>query len=139
MDDPVGWLDHPRALASWTAVIDDAPVGQVTMSSADPDEDAARVWIAHTGEEASKLAIIVRLFVDPEHRTVGAGRMLMVAALNHAHQLGRSAALDVMVKDRKAIRLYERLGGKRLGDIVHHHGNDLTESAAVFVFSRSTC
>lgn len=134
--DPAGWLNHPRALASWTAVIEDVPVGQVTLTSADPDEDAARIWADRTGGQASELAVVVRLFVDPEHRTVGAGRMLIAAALDHARALGRSVALDVMAKDRDAIRLYERLGGQRLGDVVHRHSADLAEQAVVFAFPK---
>jgi ribosomal protein S18 acetylase RimI-like enzyme len=74
------------------------------------------------------------LFVDPEHRTVGAGRMLMTAALDHASSVGRSVALDVMAKDRGAIRLYERLGGQRLGETVHFYGTDSVEPSLVFAF-----
>lgn len=38
-----------------------------------------------------------------------------------------------MEKDRAAIRLYERLGAKRIGSITHHHSDGLREPAAVYV------
>ena len=134
VSDPIGWLDYPQALASWTAVLDDGPVGQVALASANSDNDTARVWAECTGGIPSELAVVVRLFVDIENRAVGAGRMLMAAALDHAHSLGCSVALDVMAKDRAAIRLYERCGGQRLGYVAHHYGDGLTERAIIFGF-----
>lgn len=132
--DPVGWLEHPQALRSWTATVDGAPIGQVTLTEADPGDDAARAWAEQTGGSVTDLAIVVRLFVDPKHRTVGAGRLLMAAVLDHARTIGRSVALDVMAKDRAAIRLYERLGARRVSEVVHQHGDDLAEPAVVFAF-----
>lgn len=132
--DPIGWLEHPQALRSWTAVLDEAPIGQVTLTEADPDGDAARAWTEQTGGSAADLAIVVRLFVDPDHRSVSAGRLLMVTALDHARRVGRSVALDVMAKDQAAVRLYERLGGRQIGEVTHHHGDGLTEPAIVLDF-----
>lgn len=132
--DPVGWLEHPHALRSWTAVVDGAPVGQVTLTEADPGDDAARTWAERTGGSVVDLAIVVRLFVDPKHRAAGAGRLLMVAVLDCARDIGRSVALDVMAKDRAAIKLYERLGARRLGSVIHRHSEGLTEPATVFDF-----
>lgn len=134
--DPRAWLEHPHAIRSWTAVVDDAPVGQITLTSADPDDDTARIWTEHTGGLTSELIVIARLFVDPDHRTIGVGRKLMHAALDHARNLARPVALDVMAKDRDAIRLYERLGGHRLGKITHRHTSGRGESGFVFAFSR---
>lgn len=132
--DPVGWLDHAQALQSWTAVVNDVPIGQVTLTEADPNDDAARAWTEQTDGSVADLAIVVRLFVDPDFRSVSAGRLLMVAALDHARLIRRSVALDVMAKDRAAIRLYERLGGRRIGEVAHHHGDGLTEPAIVLDF-----
>lgn len=132
--DPVGWLDHPHALQSWTAVVAGVPIGQVTLVIADPDDDAAQTWTDETGGSVADLAIVVRLFVDPDRRSVGAGRLLMAAALDHANQTRRSVALDVMAKDQAAIRLYEQLGARRIGAVTHHHGDGLTEPAVVFAF-----
>lgn len=133
--DPVAWLKHPHALQSWTAVVKGSPIGQVTLTEADPHDDAARAWLEKTDGSPGELAILVRLFVEPAHRSSGAGRLLMTAALDHAYHVGRAVALDVMSKDAAAIRLYERLGAHRIGEIVHHHSDGLTEPAIVFAFS----
>lgn len=66
--DREGWLRHPNELQSWTADEDDKPIGQITLTSATPDDDAALVWHEQTGGEIGRLAIPVRLFVDPGHR-----------------------------------------------------------------------
>lgn len=131
---PFAWLDHPHALHNWTALVDDVPVGQVTLTNASFDDEAGATWVAHTGGSVTDLAIIVRLFVDPDRRVMGAGRSLIEAALTYGTRIGRSVALDVMKKDQAAIRLYERLGGRRLGEVTHHYGDGLAEPAVVFDF-----
>jgi hypothetical protein len=40
--DPEAWLRHNHELQSWTAVEDGKPIGQVTLTHAVPDGDAAR-------------------------------------------------------------------------------------------------
>ena len=131
--DPEAWLRHPRELRSWVAEVDGRPVGQVILTSTRPDDDAARLWREDTGADIADLVILARLFVDPDHRRVGAGQLLVRAAFDHAHAHGNAVAFDVMAKDRAAIRLYERLGARRLGTTVHHHSDGLTEPAVVYV------
>jgi GNAT superfamily N-acetyltransferase len=133
--DPEGWLRHPNELENWTAVEDDQPIGQITLTRAVPEDDAARAWQEHTGVDIDRLAIPVRLFVHPDHRGTGAGRLLMEAALEFARTRGLAIAFDVMLKDRAAIRLYERLGAQHIADLTHHFGDGLTEPAAVYVVS----
>ncbi|MDR7383595.1 GNAT family N-acetyltransferase [Promicromonospora iranensis] len=135
--DPEGWLRHPNELQSWTAVEDDRPIGQITLTRAVPEDDAARVWQEHTGGDIDRLAIPVRLFVDPDYRGSGAGRLLMEAALDLARSQGLAIAFDVMLKDRTAIRLYERLGAVYIADLNHRYGDGLTEPAAVYVVSHN--
>jgi GNAT superfamily N-acetyltransferase len=136
--DPEGWLRHPNELQSWTAVRDDTPIGQVTLARGEPNDDAASAWHEHTGGDVDRLAIPARLFVDPDHRGSGAGRLLMEAALDFARALGFAVALDVMLKDRAAIKLYERLGAKRISDVTHQYGDGLTEVGAVYVVPTSS-
>lgn len=131
--DPEGWLRHNHELRSWTAVEDGQPIGQVTLTSATPDDDAARAWQEHDGGDIERLAIPARLFVDPDHRGSGAGRLLMEAAVDFARTRGLAIAFDVMLKDRAAIRLYEHLGAVRIADVSHEYGDSLTEPAAVYV------
>lgn len=130
--DPQGWLHHPRELSSWTAEIAGQPIGQITLTGASSEDDAAQLWLKDTGGDISALAIPIRLFVDPDHRGVGAAGLLMTKALERARSLDRPVAFDVMTKDRAAIRLYERLGARRLGEIVHRHSGGLAEPAIVY-------
>jgi ribosomal protein S18 acetylase RimI-like enzyme len=131
--DPEGWLRHNHELQSWTAVEDGQPIGQITLTRAVPEDDAARAWHDHAGGDIDGLAIPVRLFVDPDHRGSGAGRLLMEAAFEFAQAQGLAIAFDVMLKDKAAIRLYERLGAQRIATLTHSYGDGLTEPAAVYV------
>lgn len=133
VDKPVNWLRHPRELRSWTADVDGKAVGQITLTEAATHDDAARVWQERTGGDIAGLTIPVRLFVDPDHRRSGAGRLLMQTAVDFARSHGLAVAFDVMLKDKAAIRLYERLGARHLADLTHHYGDCLTEPAAVYV------
>lgn len=131
--EPQRWLQHPQELRSWTAELAGWPTGQITLTSASADDDAARVWQEHTGGDIARLAIPARLFVDPARRGTGAGLQLIRTAVQYAHDLGYCIAFDVMEKDAAAIRVYERMGATRLSSITHHHGDGLTEPAAVFM------
>lgn len=134
VDDPSAWLRPQGEIASWVAEASSEPIGQVSLTSATAVDDAARVWCARTGSDAARLALLTRLFVDPDHRSCGAGRVLVEKAVDHARTSGLAVALDVMEKDRAAIRLYESLGARRLGAVTHHHGEGLAEPAAVYAF-----
>ena len=120
-------------VGSWTATYDGQPIGQVSVTRAATSDDAATLWQEATGGEIDRLAIPVRLFVDPAHRQRGAGGLLMQAAHSYAADHGLTLVFDVMLKDRAAIRLYESLGCQRLGTIQHRHSDGLTEPAAVYV------
>lgn len=130
--DPEGWLRHDNELQSWTAIEDGEAVGQITLTSATPEDETTRVWRNHTGGDIQRLAIPARLFVDIDHRAGGTGRRLMEAALDLAQERGLSVAFDVMLKDRAAIRLYERLGAKRIAEVAHRFGDDRAEPAAIY-------
>ncbi|SHW12946.1 Uncharacterised protein [Mycobacteroides abscessus subsp. abscessus] len=56
----------------------------------------------------------------------------MRAARAFADEHDLMVAFDVMLKDRDAIRLYEKLGYQRLGTVAHEHGGGKTEEAAVY-------
>ena len=131
--DPENWLRHDRELQSWTAVEDETPIGQIALIRAEPGDDAAHIWQEKTGGEFDDLTIPVRLFVHPDHRGTGAGELLMKAATSFARSRGLAVAFDVMLKDRAAIRLYERLGAHRIATMNHRYGNGLFEPAAVYI------
>jgi len=130
---PALWLTPTRELAAWTALFDGARIGHISLVKASHDDDAAVLWQQATGRDISTLAIPVRLFVDPQHRQRGAGKLLMLSAHAFASDHGFAMAFDVMVKDKDAIRLYEAFGCQRLGFITHEHSDGQTEPAAVYV------
>src|SRR5262245_7276361 len=129
---PRAWLTPPREIAAWTALAPGGPIGQISLTRPADDDDAAILWQRTTGGDISQLVIHVRLFVDPQHRRLGAGAKLMVAAQKYAMVHDLAMAFDVMLKDQAAIQLYEAAGSKRLGIIDHHHSDGQTEPAAVY-------
>jgi ribosomal protein S18 acetylase RimI-like enzyme len=131
--DPKGWLRHDRELQSWAAIDNGNPIGQITLARAVPDDDAAKSWREHTAHSVDRLAIPIRLFVDPDHRGAGVGQLLMEAALDFARSQNLSVAFEVMLKDEAAIRLYERLGAERIATLTHAYGDGAGEPAAVYV------
>lgn len=134
VEHPRAWLTPPRQLAAWTALVSDTPVGHIALVKANRDDDAAAMWLRSEAEgELESVAIPVRLFVDPEHRRLGAANQLMAAVFEYAHAHGLVLVLDVMLKDQAAIALYERLGCRRLGTIDHHHSDGLIEPAVIYV------
>ncbi|MFD6448394.1 GNAT family N-acetyltransferase [Promicromonospora sp. NPDC060204] len=129
---PRAWLHHQHELRSWVAVEDKETIGQIMLTGATFDNDAACLWHEQTGGSIEQLAIPARLFVDPNHRGTGAGRLLMEAAVTFARLQKLAVAFGVMLKDHSAIRLYERLGAHRVGNLTHHYNSGLTEPAAVY-------
>lgn len=70
-----------------------------------------------TGVEASGLAVVARLFVDPERRGRGVGMTLLEAAVEATIAAGRYPILDVWTELDGAIALYERAAWLRLGEV----------------------
>lgn len=66
------------------------------------------------GVEASGLAVVARLFVDPERRGLGIGMTLLEASVEATIAAGRHPILDVWTELDDAIALYERAGWMRL-------------------------
>lgn len=128
---------HPDGLvAAWVAEIEGecrgedagdgvgeghAVVGHVALTEPSSG-DRGEVGRLAPGLEHEEFGLLCRLFVAPEARGAGAGRRLVEAAMVRARIRGLPLVLDVMVKDRAAIRLYERLGWRHIGDSVHHGG-----------------
>lgn len=115
---PRAWLTDPGFLRSWVAERDGALLGQVSLAAPEEAETIA-LWRERTERDIDEVAVLARLFVSPEARGLGTGEALTRAVMEHAREHDTALVLDVMAKDRAAIRLYERLGWERLGDIVH--------------------
>jgi ribosomal protein S18 acetylase RimI-like enzyme len=82
-------------------------------------EGTVSLW-RHKSEEAEeRIGVLVRLFVVREARKHAVGERLMRAAMDDAKQSSIRLVLDVMTKDTAAIRLYERLGWRYIGEVSH--------------------
>ena len=85
------------ALAELVAVRDGEVIGMATLYPRGPRTG----WIS-------------KLFVDPEHRGIGAGRALLAAITDEARGWGlRRIGLSTLPILRDAVRLYESSGWKR--------------------------
>ncbi|WSC96815.1 GNAT family N-acetyltransferase [Streptomyces sp. NBC_01754] len=116
---PQEWLTAAEALQAWVAVADGDVVGHVSVNRP-AGEGAVGLWNQRAGADESEVGVLARLFVLPEARKQSVGERLVQAAQAYADRHGLRLVLDVMVKDRSAVRLYRRLGWEEIGRIVHH-------------------
>jgi len=128
---PEEWLTPRGMINAWVAVKSGTVIGHVTVSRP-ADEPAVSLWVERSGESASSVAVLARLFVVPEARNVAAGEGLVRAAVDYARGEGIRLVLDVLAKDAAAIRLYTRLGWKSIGSAVHAYG--VRQEAEAFCF-----
>ncbi|WP_424185419.1 GNAT family N-acetyltransferase [Actinokineospora sp. G85] len=133
VDDPRAWLVSDALLIAFVATSGTSVVGHVGVSRPGPGDDAAALWANHPEHDGSPIAVLGRLFVDPRARGEQVGERLVRAAMNHAGEHDLRLVLDVMTKDRAAIRLYERLGWTRIGEAQHHFGAGESITALCFV------
>jgi ribosomal protein S18 acetylase RimI-like enzyme len=82
-------------------------------------EGAVALWTDRSDNAKDEIAVLGRLFVHPDARSVALGERLTRTAMKWATEAGRRLVLDVMEKDQGAIRLYERLGWTEFGRITH--------------------
>ena len=110
---------------AWVAELAGEVIGHICLTEP-TDTDAAAVMFRETVEGAAvDIAVLGRLFVHPEARRHRAGELLTRAAMDHAASAGLRLVLDAMEKDQAAIRLYERLGWRRIGTTDHDSGHGL--------------
>ena len=127
VNDPLAWLALPNPIGAWTAELDGRPVGHVALTEPTADDEAPRLFARQIGPEPT--AVLGRLFVAPAARGRGVAGQLATVAMRAATFAGRRAVLDVMQKDRLAIRLYERLGWCVLGEFSHRYGDNQSATA----------
>ena len=126
----IDFLSSPSTLAAWVAesVSEEAatptpespkPTSKIlghvsltlpTPSSTDP---AVLLWRAQSPSEP--IAVLERLFVDPEARGQGLAAKLLRVASEEAKERGMRVVLLALVKDEMAMRLYERVGWREFG------------------------
>jgi ribosomal protein S18 acetylase RimI-like enzyme len=129
---PEKWLSPVGLLSAWVAVIDDRVVGHVAVAQPSTEE-AVALWIERSGASSDSVGVLARLFVLPEARKKSVGELLVRATTEYAGNHGLRLVLDVMTKDRSAIRLYERLGWQQIGNIAHHFGEGQQIDALAYV------
>ncbi|MGL5829866.1 MAG: GNAT family N-acetyltransferase [Angustibacter sp.] len=136
VDDPLAWLDLPNAIGAWTAELDGRPVGHIALTEPGPGDEAPHLLAQQHGSEPT--AVLGRLFVSPSARGQGLAEQLTRTAMDAATAAGRRAVLDVMLKDRSAIRLYRRLGWRAIGSFEHSVAPGNAHSAVAMAYERST-
>lgn len=92
------------------------------------------MWLEQSGDTADQLAVCARLFIAPEARGQRLGEQLMRTAFDYSRAHGLRVVLDVMTKDKAAIRLYERMGMHRIGTARHAYGEGQEIDAVCYVF-----
>jgi len=130
--DPEAWLRPEDVLASWVAEADHQVVGHVAVMSPN-GEDAVSLWTRQSGGSYERIAVLGRLFVTKSARKRALGEELMRTAMSYAQARGLRLVLDVMTKDTAAIRLYERLGWRKIGETTHRYGDGQQTSALCYV------
>lgn len=132
--DPRGWLALGDQGQAWVAAAGERIVGHIGLGP-DADDGAAAAWKAWNGRDGHRVASISRLFVAPGARRHGVARALMARAAEAARVRDWALVLDVMEKDRAAIRLYERTGWVRIGKLPHEFGGGKRVPALVYALS----
>ncbi|WP_432052076.1 N-acetyltransferase family protein [Streptomyces xiamenensis] len=122
VDRPEQWLNAPGMISAWVAELDGHIVGHVAVGSATTEE--VQGILHEQRKPVDNPAFLMRLFVSPATRRRSIGERLVATAVDFAEAQGLSLILDVMAKDEAAIRLYERLGWRQIGESSHSFGDD---------------
>jgi ribosomal protein S18 acetylase RimI-like enzyme len=131
--DPQAWLRPPGVLAAWVAELDGVVVGHVAVTRSQGD-GAVPVWQRLSGEPEEGIGVLARLYVTRAARGHALGERLLRQAMAYARAHGLRLVLDVVKKDASAIRLYERLGWERIGEVTHPFGPGGQSVAACYVW-----
>jgi GNAT superfamily N-acetyltransferase len=127
-EDLSAFLAPPGAYGSWVADRDGDVAGHIALLPRGVPS-ALELASSALGRPADKLAVVARLFVSPQARGQGAGRLLLDAATAEATSRGLWPVLDVDADLAPAIALYESRGWVRAGMITarFRDGHSLTE------------
>ncbi|MFB7647214.1 GNAT family N-acetyltransferase [Streptomyces sp. NPDC056084] len=130
--DPQAWLRSDDVMAAWVAEAEGEIVGHIALMRPQ-GEEAVSLWIEQTGDNEEHVVVLARLFVVRAAREHATGRSLVEAAMAYANAKGLRLVLDVMTKDAAAMRLYERLGWREIGEATHHYGSGQSIQAVCYV------
>lgn len=144
----IEFLSSPSTLAAWVATpspaelsdSDQAPqaaeiIGHVALISPSSSDPAVALWYAQNHPEP--IAVLERLFVDPDARGQGLAQKLLRTVSEEAARRGLKAVLFALVKDFGAMRLYEREGwvefGRSMYAYADHEGRETEMEAVCYV------
>ena len=132
VDFPRDWVELSDAIGQWTALLDGEPVGHVALMPPSAGDAAPALLLQRQEAASARIAVLARLFVDPRARRRKAAKRLLDVVENKALEDGLIPVLDVMKKDRAAIRLYESRGWEVLGTIDHPVPESASEPGYAF-------
>ncbi len=100
------WQDFLKNM--WFALVDNKVIGMIGL-------------IRNVGEPSKHTAHIVSFWVKPEYRGQGVGKALIQALQEHAKINNiRKLYLQVAVTQESAIKLYEKMGFEKVGQLKEH-------------------
>lgn len=144
----VEFLSSPSTLAAWVATPSPAEfsgnnsnvqsakiMGHVALTSPSTSDPAVALWYGQKRPEP--IAVLERLFVDPEARGQGLAQKLLRTVSEEAEKRGLKAVLFALIKDAGAMRLYERKGwvefGRSMYAYTDHEGRQTEMEAVCYV------
>lgn len=114
--DPIRWLVGKRELAAGVARDAASSIqGHVALHRV-VEGPASDLWTRAAGIGQERLVALSRLIVSPTYRRQRLGEALANAATRYVHELGARPVLDVAQDSVAAIRFYECLGWRRVGE-----------------------
>ncbi|KAF2210579.1 hypothetical protein CERZMDRAFT_85912 [Cercospora zeae-maydis SCOH1-5] len=119
---------HP----AWVAAVDDKIVGHVAIGKAKTSDVSVALW-RETHQQDIAIAVLERLFVDPDHRGSGVAAKLMQAAVAWSAKEELRLVLFALAKDVGAAKLYERLGWVQFGTATYRYGDGQEMDAWCYV------
>ncbi|HWC21058.1 MAG TPA: GNAT family N-acetyltransferase [Flexivirga sp.] len=102
------FLKRPTEIRAWIAELDGAPVGHVSVTSAD-DDTIGKAWAAAHNVELSEIRCVAVFFSDITKAGQGIGSRLLATATEFAMADGYPA-LDVVAAHETPVNLYLRRG-----------------------------
>lgn len=123
VENALSFLKGPCIGPAWVAERAGGIVGQASIGEPRPDSVAVSSW-RQTHGKSHGIALLERLFVDPEHRGSGVAAQLINEAVRWSQNNGVRLVLLVLIKDVVALKLYKRLGWVQFATTTYHYGRD---------------
>ncbi|KAI5360681.1 Putative GNAT domain, acyl-CoA N-acyltransferase [Septoria linicola] len=140
---PVQGTAHAEAFLSnesigpaWVATVADRIVGHVAVGKAANSDVAVALWRQSHPEDP--IAVLERLYVDPDHRGSGVAAQLIKAVMVWSAESDLRLVLFALEKDKPAMRLYERLHWTHFGTTTYRYGDGQTMDAWCYASPEST-